>query len=52
VLHFLQFGVVFQIGSGFVKAVYGGRDKVADLVPVDLTANALIAVGWYTALTK
>jgi hypothetical protein len=41
-----------QIGSGLVKAVYGGRHNIADLVPVDLTANAMISVGWYTALSK
>jgi len=38
-----------QIGSGFIKAVYGGRHKLADLVPVDLTANALITIAWHNA---
>lgn len=40
-------GVLAGIGSGFIKAVYGGRHKLADLVPVDLTANALITIAWH-----
>jgi len=27
--------------------VYGGRHKLADLVPVDMTANAMIAIAWH-----
>lgn len=42
-------GVLAGIGSGFIKAVYGGRHKLADLVPVDLTANAMIAIAWHSA---
>jgi len=44
--------VHIQIGSGFIKAVYGGKHKLADIVPVDLTANALIAVAWHNATRR
>ena len=29
--------------------MYGGQHKLADLVPVDLTANAMIAIAWHNA---
>lgn len=42
-------GIISAMGCGFVKAMYGGKHKLSDLVPVDLTANVLIAVAWHTA---
>lgn len=29
--------------------MYMNRDKVADMVPVDLTVNAILASAWHTA---
>jgi fatty acyl-CoA reductase len=45
-------GVLTAIGSGLLKAMYGVKSKTADLVPVDLVANCILATGWYTAANK
>lgn len=42
-------GMISAMGSGFLKGVYGGRNILSDIVPVDLTANVLIAIAWHTA---
>ncbi|ESO10774.1 hypothetical protein HELRODRAFT_72558 [Helobdella robusta] len=45
-------GVLTAVGSGFLKSVYGIGSLSADLVPVDLVANSIIAVGWKLASQK
>ena len=42
-------GVVLGAGSGLIHTVHADVNKVADLVPVDMTVNALIAATWETA---
>ncbi|OQV24146.1 Fatty acyl-CoA reductase 1 [Hypsibius exemplaris] len=36
-------------GKGLLRSMTGHRERVMDVIPVDFTANLLIAVGWRTA---
>ncbi|CAG4949291.1 unnamed protein product [Parnassius apollo] len=42
-------GLIIGIGTGVIRTMYMELDKVADMVPVDLTVNAILASAWYTA---
>ncbi|CAK1592974.1 unnamed protein product [Parnassius mnemosyne] len=42
-------GLIIGIGTGVLRTMYMELDKVADMVPVDLTVNAILASAWYTA---
>ncbi|XP_022125582.2 fatty acyl-CoA reductase wat isoform X1 [Pieris rapae] len=42
-------GLVVGIGTGVLRTMYMDEDKVADMVPVDLTVNAIIATTYHTA---
>ncbi|XP_041970839.1 fatty acyl-CoA reductase wat-like [Aricia agestis] len=42
-------GLVVGSGTGVLRTMYISTDKVADMVPVDLTVNAIIASTWHTA---
>jgi len=44
--------LVQAVGTGMVKAVYLSREGVADSVPVDITANCLIAAAWDSATKR
>ena len=36
-------------GSGFLQTMMGNHEAIADIIPVDVTVNLLLAVAWYTA---
>uniref|UniRef100_A0A2H1WQP9 Fatty acyl-CoA reductase n=1 Tax=Spodoptera frugiperda TaxID=7108 RepID=A0A2H1WQP9_SPOFR len=42
-------GLVIGIGTGVLRTMYMDQEKVADMVPVDLCVNAILASAWYTA---
>ncbi|XP_048487844.1 fatty acyl-CoA reductase wat isoform X1 [Plutella xylostella] len=42
-------GLMIGIGTGVLRTMYMDTSKVADLVPVDLTVNAILASAWHTA---
>ncbi|CAF4887796.1 unnamed protein product [Pieris macdunnoughi] len=42
-------GLVVGIGTGVLRTMYMDLDKLADMVPVDLTVNAIIASTYHTA---
>ncbi|XP_050358279.1 fatty acyl-CoA reductase wat-like [Nymphalis io] len=42
-------GLVIGIGTGVIRTMYMDLNKVADMVPVDLTVNAIIASTYHTA---
>ncbi|CAH2101865.1 unnamed protein product [Euphydryas editha] len=42
-------GLVVGIGTGVLRTMYMDLNKVADMVPVDLTVNAIIASTYHTA---
>ena len=42
-------GVILSAGTGLMHTHLTDPDKVADIVPVDMTVNALIAATWDTA---
>lgn len=42
-------GIMIGTGTGVLRTMYMDVEKVADLVPVDLTVNAMLATAWYTA---
>jgi len=45
--------IVLQLGTGLVRAIITSKDhSTLDIIPVDMTANAVIAAGWYTAVTQ
>ena len=40
------------IGKGILRSMLGNTNSTADLIPVDVTVNFLIASAWYTATRK
>ncbi|CAH2988368.1 unnamed protein product [Chilo suppressalis] len=42
-------GIVIGIGTGVLRTMYMDLDTVADMVPVDLVVNAILASAWHTA---
>ncbi|CAH1642311.1 unnamed protein product [Spodoptera littoralis] len=42
-------GLVVGIGTGVLRTMYMDQEKVADMVPVDLCVNAILASAWHTA---
>lgn len=45
-------GLQFGVGAGVVRAIHVDKDLVANLVPVDKVANALLAFAWSLAVDK
>jgi hypothetical protein len=43
---------VVQYGLGVMRAMYTTDDTMIDIIPVDFTANAIIAAGWHTATRR
>lgn len=41
-------GIVTGVSIGFLRAIPIDTNKVADIIPVDYTVNALISVMWDT----
>lgn len=41
-------GIVTGVIAGFLRAIQLDKNKIADIIPVDYTANALISVMWDT----
>jgi len=41
-------GIVTGLVSGFVRTIQLDKSKIADIIPVDYTVNALISVMWDT----
>lgn len=37
-------------GTGVLRSMLGNHDAVADIIPVDIPVNLMIAIAWYTAL--
>ncbi|KAJ0182878.1 hypothetical protein K1T71_000854 [Dendrolimus kikuchii] len=42
-------GLIIGTGTGVLRTMYLDSNIIADLVPVDLTVNAILASTWYTA---
>ena len=40
------------MGTGFMRCILTSGDECIDTIPVDQTANALIAAAWETATNK
>lgn len=45
-------GLLTAIGKGALRIMKGDANATADVIPVDLATNMLIAVGWYTATKR
>ena len=41
-----------QTGKGILRSMKGESTAVADIVPVDIPINVMIAVAWYTAVAR
>jgi len=41
-------GIVTGVIAGFLRTIQLDKNKIADIIPVDYTANALISVMWDT----
>lgn len=35
-----------------LRAMLGSSSAIADIVPVDICANMMVAVAWYTAIKR
>lgn len=44
--------IFFLIISGLFRTIYGNSQSKIDLIPVDYTINASIALGWYVGTRK
>jgi fatty acyl-CoA reductase len=40
-------GLFLAVGNGILRQMYGGVEKIADIIPVDVVSNLLITSGWY-----
>lgn len=45
-------GLLVAGGKGVLRTLYCHRDMVADLIPVDVCINLLVAVAWKTATVR
>ena len=45
-------GLIVGAGKGLIRSILCQREKIADLIPVDVPINLMIAVGWYTAVKR
>ncbi|KAL0281229.1 UNVERIFIED_CONTAM: hypothetical protein PYX00_002280 [Menopon gallinae] len=45
-------GLLAGAGKGVLRTLLCYKDLVADLIPVDVAINALIAVAWHTAVSR
>lgn len=45
-------GVVYGVGTGVLRTMHCDRDIIANIVPVDMTVNALIAATWDVAVNQ
>lgn len=43
-------GLLVSVGKGLFRRIRGDNNVIADLIPVDFTGNAMIAIAWYTAV--
>jgi fatty acyl-CoA reductase len=44
--------VILAASLGMVRSTYVDRSKVADIVPVDMVVNAMIATAWETSFRR
>jgi fatty acyl-CoA reductase len=42
-------GVAMAAGSGLARFIVGDAERQADIIPVDVTANYIIAAAWYSS---
>lgn len=40
------------VGKGMLRTMYGNRNAIADIIPVDTVVNLLIAAAWYRGAKK
>lgn len=45
-------GLYVAAGKGILRSMKGDYRGVADIIPVDIPVNMIIAAAWYTAVTK
>uniref|UniRef100_A0A1B0CS61 Fatty acyl-CoA reductase n=2 Tax=Lutzomyia longipalpis TaxID=7200 RepID=A0A1B0CS61_LUTLO len=45
-------GIVSAVGKGVFKTMMGNEQNIADLIPVDIVINLMIATAWRTATIK
>ncbi|KAH8041511.1 hypothetical protein HPB51_016956 [Rhipicephalus microplus] len=45
-------GIIVSCGLGLLQSVIVEKDRIADVIPVDVVANMLISVAWHTATTR
>ncbi|CAF1228565.1 unnamed protein product [Adineta ricciae] len=43
-------GMIVATSKGMLRTMLGSLSSIADIVPVDVCVNMMIAVGWYTAI--
>ncbi|KAL8568138.1 hypothetical protein ACOMHN_027661 [Nucella lapillus] len=45
-------GLLVAIGKGLLRCMCGNFHCTADLIPVDIVTNAIIAIAWYTGVER
>ncbi|CAM4477791.1 fatty acyl-CoA reductase 2 isoform X3 [Lepidochelys kempii] len=45
-------GIIIAAGKGILQTVKVNNDAVADLIPVDVVINLILAAGWHTAVHR
>uniref|UniRef100_A0A8C4WUK2 Fatty acyl-CoA reductase n=1 Tax=Eptatretus burgeri TaxID=7764 RepID=A0A8C4WUK2_EPTBU len=45
-------GLFIAAGKGILRTMRASNDAVADLIPVDVVVNVMLAAGWYTAVNR
>lgn len=45
-------GIMMAVGKGVLRSIHSVPEYHADVIPVDVTCNALIAIAWKTAETR
>ncbi|CAF1102789.1 unnamed protein product [Didymodactylos carnosus] len=45
-------GLIISLGKGMLRTMLGNSNARADIVPVDIVANMMISVAWYTAVKR
>ncbi|CAF0792848.1 unnamed protein product [Didymodactylos carnosus] len=45
-------GLLVSIGKGMLRAMLGNSDARADIIPVDIVVNMMLAIAWHTAIKR
>ena len=47
-----HFHSYFQAGKGVLRSMIGDVNAVSDIIPVDISVNMMVCIGWYTGTKR